>query len=227
MDAFAPASAVHRLVPVVDNVEIARDTYRMRLADATIAGAIKPGQFVMIRPGSEGATDPLLGRPLALYEVIRDPTTGTPAAFEVVYVVVGHGTATLSRRRPGERVAVWGPLGNGFGPPSAGPVIFVAGGIGQTPFLALGRSWLGQTDYGDGDQPPSPAQAARATLAGESSSQPGAFCSAITMLYGVRTVALLACVDDFQRAGIAVEVATDDGTAGHHGYVTDILAAQT
>ena len=121
MDAFAPASAVHRLVPVVDNIPIARDTYRLRLADATIARAIKPGQFVMIRPGPEGATDPLLGRPLALYDVVRDPA-GAPTAFDVVYLVVGRGTAALSQRRPGERVAVWGPLGNGFGPPPAGPV---------------------------------------------------------------------------------------------------------
>ena len=46
----------------------------------------------------------------------------------------------------------------------------------------------------------------------------------MTLLYGVRTAALLAGVDDFQEAGIAVEVATDDGTAGHHGFVTDLLA---
>ncbi len=138
-----PRRAAHRLVPVLENVPIARDTYRLRLGDATMARAIKPGQFVMIRPGPEGATDPLLGRPLALYDVVRDPA-GTPTAFDVVYLVVGRGTAALAQRRPGERLAVWGPLGNGFGPPPAGPVLFVAGGIGQTPFLALGRSWLGQ-----------------------------------------------------------------------------------
>lgn len=231
MDAFAPASAAYRLVPVLENIAIARDTYRLRLGDATMARAIKPGQFVMIRPGPEGATDPLLGRPLALYEVVRDPT-GTPSAFEVVYLVVGRGTAALSERKPGERIAVWGPLGNGFGPPTAGPIILVAGGIGQTPFLALGRWWLGQADYGD--EPTrlrhdacgsnSLGQDARATLDGTSSRQTRTFSSAITMLYGVRTAALLAGVDDFRRAGIEVELATDDGTAGHHGYVTDVLA---
>jgi dihydroorotate dehydrogenase electron transfer subunit len=221
MDAFAPASAAYSLVPVLDNIAIARDTYRLRLGDAAMARAIKPGQFVMIRPGPEGATDPLLGRPLALYEVVRDPT-GTPTAFDVVYLVVGRGTAALSQRRPGERIAVWGPLGIGFGPPPAGPVILVAGGIGQTPFLALGRWWLGQADYGV--EPTWHGQDASATLAGASCRQTGSFSSAITVLYGVRTAALLAGVDDFRRAGIEVELATDDGTAGHHGYVTDILA---
>jgi dihydroorotate dehydrogenase electron transfer subunit len=208
MDAFAPVSAAHRLVPVLDNIAIARDTFRLRLGDPTMARAIKPGQFVMIRPGPEGATDPLLGRPLALYEVVRDPS-GTPIAFDIVYLVVGRGTSALSQRRPGERIAVWGPLGNGFGPPPAGPVILVAGGIGQTPFVALGRWWLGQADYG---------------VASASSPQTESFSSSITMLYGVRTAALLAGLDDFRRAGIDVELATDDGTAGHHGYVTDLLA---
>jgi dihydroorotate dehydrogenase electron transfer subunit len=232
MDAFVPASASHRLVPVIDNVAIARDTFRLRLGDAAMARAIKPGQFVMIRAVPDGTTDPLLGRPLALYEVVRDPS-GTPTAFDVVYLVVGRGTAALSERRPGERIAVWGPLGNGFGPPPAGPVVLVAGGIGQTPFLALGRWWLGQAGYGN--EPPGHrhlpgessqhGQDTRATLANTSRlPQPGSFASAITMLYGVRTAALLAGVDDFRQAGIAVEIATDDGTAGYHGYVTDILA---
>jgi dihydroorotate dehydrogenase electron transfer subunit len=221
MDAFAPASAVQSLATVEDNVAIARDTYRLRLADATIARTIKPGQFVMIRPGSEGASDPLLGRPLALYDVIRDPITGTPTAFEVVYLVVGRGTAALSQRRPGERIAVWGPLGNGFGATPAGSAIFVAGGIGQTPFLALGRSWLGRAAYGEAA---SLSQHRRVSETGGPSSQAGAFCSAITLLYGVRTAALLAGIDDFRRAGVDVELATDDGTIGHHGFVTDILA---
>jgi dihydroorotate dehydrogenase electron transfer subunit len=177
----------------LENVAMARDTYRLRLGDADIARAIRPGQFVMIRPAPEGTSDPLLGRPLALYDVACDPAS-RPVAFDVVYLIVGRGTAALSLRRPGERLAVWGPLGNGFGPPPAGPVVFVAGGIGQTPFLALGRSWQGSSP------------------------------SSITLLYGVRTAALLAGVDDFRRAGIEVELATDDGTAGHHGFVTELLA---
>lgn len=45
---------VHRRVPIVENVPIARDTYRLRLADARIAASIRPGQFVMIRPGAGG-----------------------------------------------------------------------------------------------------------------------------------------------------------------------------
>jgi dihydroorotate dehydrogenase electron transfer subunit len=183
------------MIRILENVAIACDTFRLRLDDAALARAIRPGQFVMIRPGPEDSFDPLLGRPLALYDVVCDPS-GTPQSFDVVYLVVGRGTRALALRRPGERVAVWGPLGNGFSPPPDGPVLFVAGGIGHTPFLALGRSWL------------------------RSKCQP----SSLTLLYGVRTAALLAGVEDFQQAGINIELATDDGTAGHHGFVTDLLA---
>jgi dihydroorotate dehydrogenase electron transfer subunit len=207
MNAIAPASAGYRLMPILENVLIARDTFRLRLRDATMARAIAPGQFVMIRPGSEGATDPLLGRPLALYDVVRD-SRATPNAFDVVYLVVGRGTAALSQRREGERLAVWGPLGNGFGPPPSGPVILVAGGIGQTPFLALGRSWLGKERYGE--QPVTWHDNGNVTT--------------ISLLYGARTTAFLAGLDDFRRAGIDVELATDDGSAGHQGLVTELLA---
>ena len=108
--------------------------------------------------------------------------------------------------RPGDQLPVWGPLGNGFGlpPDTGGEVIFVAGGIGQTPFLALGRWWLGGTSY-----------------AGVAIDRP---VNSVTLLYGVRTSAFAAGVDDFEASGIAVELATDDGSAGHHGFVTDLLA---
>src|SRR3954454_23319237 len=147
-EAVAPASAARRLAVVRETVAIGRDTYRIRLEAPALARSIIPGQFVMIRPGAEGAEDPLLGRPFALYDVATDGS-GAPCALDIVYIVLGRGTSALARRRPGERVSVWGPLGNGFGPPPAGPVVLVAGGIGQTPFLALGRSWLGTVSYGD------------------------------------------------------------------------------
>jgi dihydroorotate dehydrogenase electron transfer subunit len=203
LDHVAPSCAAQRTVEVLENPQIARDTYRIRLADPEMARAIRPGQFLMIRPAS--GTDPLLGRPFALYDVARDGD-GTPIGLDVVYLVLGRGTAALASRRPGDRLTVWGPLGNGFGPPpSGGEAVFVAGGIGQTPFLALGRWWLGQAPYGE-EAPPA-----------------GPFASSATLLYGVRTEALAAGVEDFRKAGIGVELATDDGSAGHRGFVTDLL----
>lgn len=208
-DPVAPAPTAQRLAAVLENVAIARDTYRIRLDVPELARSIIPGQFVMIRPGAEGSEDPLLGRPFALYDVVTDDS-GTPHAVDIVYLVLGRGTSALARRRPGERVSVWGPLGNGFGPPPAGPAVFVAGGIGQTPFLALGRSWLGKMSYG--------------VAADRGLTPPGAVASSVTLLYGVRTADYLAGLDDFRRSGIEVDIATDDGSAGHHGFVTDRLS---
>ena len=202
MDAVAPSCAARRTVAILENERIARDTFRIRLDDPTMARAIRPGQFLMIRPAS--GTDPLLGRPFALYDVARD-ASGVPQAIDVVYLVLGRGTTALGRLKAGDLVTTWGPLGNGFGPSPGGSVVFVAGGIGQTPFLALGRWWLGGGDYGGGL--PSGTKADSATL-----------------LYGVRSADLAAGVGDFEAAGISVELATDDGSAGHNGYVTDLLA---
>ena len=199
-----PGRVGQRTVTVLENVAEAKDTYRLRLDDPAMARDVLPGQFLMVRAG--GGNDPLLGRPFALYDVARD-ASGAATAVDLVYLVVGRGTAALSGRKPGDRVTVWGPLGNGFGPAPdpPGPAVFVAGGIGQTPFLALGRWWLGDRRYGGRDAGPG-----RATSA--------------TLLYGVRTAALAASLDDFRAAGVGVELATDDGSAGHRGFVTDLLA---
>jgi dihydroorotate dehydrogenase electron transfer subunit len=45
----------------------------------------------------------------------------------------------------------------------------------------------------------------------------------VTLCYGARSADLLAGIDDFRRAGIDVRVATDDGSAGRHGLVTELL----
>ena len=201
MNSTAPASVAQCTVTVVSNEAVARDTFRLRFEAPEMAAAILPGQFLMLRAGS--GTDPLLGRPFALYDV--HDRAGQPAFIDVVYMVVGRGTAALARCRPGDRLPAWGPLGNGFDPAPDGPVVFVAGGIGQTPFLALGKWWTGRRLYGGRDAGP-----ARATAA--------------TLLFGVRSRDLAAGISDFRSAGIEIELATDDGSAGHHGFVTELLA---
>jgi dihydroorotate dehydrogenase electron transfer subunit len=204
LEAVAPACAVQVPARVIENVAIAERTYRLRLDAPAIAGSIRPGQFLMVRATS--TLDPLLGRPFALYEVVRS-SIGVPVAVDVVYLTHGRGTTELAMRKPGDVVSVWGPLGRPFGPPPAGgEVVFVAGGIGQTPFVSLGRWWLGAESYG-----------------GVLFGGPAASAS---LLYGVRTRSLAGGLPDFEAADIPVELATDDGSAGHHGFVTDLLRAR-
>ena len=64
----APPFICQQIVAIEEHVSLARDTYRLRLPCPAIAARIVPGQFVMLR--LPGTNDPLLGRPLALYDVL-------------------------------------------------------------------------------------------------------------------------------------------------------------
>jgi dihydroorotate dehydrogenase electron transfer subunit len=198
---FYADSARQVRVKVIENVQLARDTYRVRFACPEIARRIIPGQFLMMRLA--GLNDPLLGRPIALYDTIRD-SNGEPYAIDVVYLTLGKMTRQLARCGENAELEIWGPLGNGFPPIATDHLIMVAGGIGQTPFYALGQEYLGVRQYGD---PPRRVPTAKR----------------VTLCYGVRSAALLAGVDDFRRVGIDVHVSSDDDTIGHHGLVTDLL----
>src|SRR4051812_47787283 len=136
---------LHAPLEVLENVQIARQTYRIRLRGSDLARAVLPGQFLMLR--LPATTDPLLGRPFALYDTVLD-RAGEPFAVDVVYLVIGKMTSRLATVVPGETIETWGPLGNGF--PDLGGldhVGLVAGGIGQTPFLAHVRDLLGRRGY--------------------------------------------------------------------------------
>ena len=139
----------------------------------------------------------------SLYDTVLDEA-GRPVGVDVVYLVVGKLTGLLAEVAAGERVEAWGPLGNGF-PDLDGRkhVGLVAGGIGQTPFLAHVRDLLGTRGYG-----------------GRTSRR---VAERVILFYGVRSADLAAGVEDFRAAGAEVHLASDDGSLGFHGYVTQLL----
>ena len=183
-----------RSAVVVEHVTLAARTFRIRIHCPEIAAAIRPGQFVMVRLG--GTDDPLLGRPFALYDTVLD-SDDVPIGLDVVYLVVGKMTGLLADVRPGDRLDVWGPLGNGF-PDHDGVehVVCVAGGIGQTPFLAYARE---------------PSAAADAPAAGSKRADR-------VSLYGVRTAALAAGVQ-FRLRRLRRAAGVTTGRSGS-GFVT-------
>jgi dihydroorotate dehydrogenase electron transfer subunit len=192
---------LQRTARTVENVRLADRTFRIRLDCPEVAAEIRPGQFVMLR--LPGTSDPLLGRPFALYDTVLDGNT--PTGIDVVYLVVGKMTGLLAEVKSGEPIEVWGPLGNGF-PDLSGSehVVCVAGGIGQTPFLAYARELLGTRGYGGAAALP---RAKR-----------------VSLYYGVRTATMAAGVEDFRAAGCEVRLASDDGSLGFRGFVTQLLA---
>ncbi len=194
-------SALQQRVTVVRNERVAQDTFRLRFHCPAMAQRILPGQFLMLRLAD--CNDPLIGRPLAVYDVILG-SDGTPNELDVVYLVKGKLTSRLAHMAAGEQLDVWGPLGNGFSTPPCQHLVMVAGGIGQTPFLTLAKEYLGLQTFGT--PPRVTAQAAR-----------------VSLCYGARTAEFLACVPDFEKLGVHLELATEDGSLGRRGYVSSAL----
>ncbi|MBZ0220749.1 MAG: dihydroorotate dehydrogenase electron transfer subunit [Candidatus Methylomirabilis sp.] len=136
---------------IMYNDRMARGYFKLGLACAI--PEVKPGQFVMLRV-SDGL-DPLLRRPFGIYRMLgrtigRTIGTGSSPSkrkgIEILYRVVGKGTAILSERRPGETLGVLGPLGNGFPDPAEGSnMVLVAGGMGIAPLYLLAKRLGGGT----------------------------------------------------------------------------------
>jgi dihydroorotate dehydrogenase electron transfer subunit len=118
------------------------------------------------------------------------------AKLEFRFKVVGRGTRIMSEFEPGEPVSVLGPLGNGF-PPLSGRATLVGGGTGIASLYELARD-------------------ASTRLRGSEDRRP-------RVLLGGRTRADILGLDDFAALPIELEIATDDGSAGHEGFVTELL----
>lgn len=114
--------------------------------------------------------------------------------IELVYAVVGEGTERLARMVPGSTSTVVGPCGHGWRVPAQeGRCLLVAGGVGAPPVVAATRM-LAQAGF------------------------------ACDVVIGARTSALLWGEDAALAAGACeVHIATDDGSAGTHGFTTDVM----
>ena len=149
-----------------------------------------PGQFVMVQIGD--GCNPLLRRPFSIHRLIGDEKNDVK--IELLYKVVGAGTAALSDAREGDGIGLLGPLGRGFSISKQTPrTMIVAGGIGVAPFPAL----LASLRAAGGPRP--------------------------RMFYGGRSAGDLPLLDWF-RDRTDVDVTTDDGSLGRRGLVTEPLA---
>ena len=134
--------------------------------------------------------------PFPLFRRAYSVLSATRDEAEVLYKVTGTGTRLLSRRRVGERISVMGPLGNTFTPPGEGETaLLVAGGVGVPPILRWAENLMAD----------------------------GVPKERIIFLFGARTRDELVLRDRLVRLGVSLHYATDDGTEGYHGHVTDLL----
>ncbi|MFH1665201.1 MAG: dihydroorotate dehydrogenase electron transfer subunit [Candidatus Omnitrophota bacterium] len=117
--------------------------------------------------------------------------------ISLLYKAVGLGTKILSGRKQGETLDVLGPLGNGF------DAAAVPAEKGARAVLVAGGHGI------------APLYALAESLEAKNVK--------IEFLIGVRSKDHIVCVEDLASMGAEVYIATEDGTCGYKGYVTDIL----
>lgn len=132
---------------VLSNQEISPRYFRMRILSPGIVAQAKPGQFLMFRV--QQALTPLLRRPFGLFRTgfLSPECDGLPPReyLEILYKVVGEGTAIMSELHAGDRVEILGPLGRGFDTGSdSRERILVGGGIGLVPLFMLAEELMRQ-----------------------------------------------------------------------------------
>ena len=121
----------------------------------------------------------------------------TPAFVTILFRVDGRGTAWLSHLSPGDPLDVLGPLGTPWNTEQLNAnsqVILVGGGVGVPPLVMLAK------------------QVSRETPEVK-----------LTAIIGARTASGLIGLNELEASGVHVHVATEDGSSGHAGRVTDVL----
>jgi len=173
----------------------------MAVSTPGIARQARPGQFVHLR--CQNSIEPLLRRPFSFHRI-------KGGSFEILYKVIGRGTNLLAKRRKGDTIDILGPLGNGFdiqrtsgsrGSPSLEPSRAQPRGE-RTAILIAG---------GIGVAP-------LLALAEELTDRRNCL-----VLIGAKTKKRILCAKDFKKLGVKVHLATDDGSRGYKGFVTDLL----
>jgi dihydroorotate dehydrogenase electron transfer subunit len=171
---------------IIEKKQFSPDGYVFRFQASELANTAAPGQFVMLR-WSEGF-DPLLRRPFSFHRINQKQGT-----IDILFRVVGKGTALLAEKVPGESCNLLGPLGNGFEIKSdiSQPII-LAGGMGVAPMLALADQLV-------------------------------ALKITPIVYLGAKSKEELWCAEQFESLGCELHLATDDGSLGFKGTGLDLF----
>ena len=219
---------------VLKNEKVAPGHYVIAFASGRIGKNARPGQFVQILCSE--TEDPLLPRPFSFL-------TADKNRFTFLYHVVGRGTEILSQKKRGESLWVLGPLGNGFDMSLRGEaeaislganqgdrhvrlrrtrddILLVGGGVGIPPLYHLAETMmkrqrrLSSSNVLIEDHPDdSPAYRQAGALRGND----------VHVFLGARDKALLLCEKEFKKLDVTMHIATDNGSRGHRGFITELL----
>ena len=173
----------------------------MRVHAPAIAMTASPGQFVHLRVSGERA----LRRPISI--MLTDPERGT---VDLLYKVVGEGTALLAKRRVGDVVAMMGPIGVPFDlDDDSRRYILIGGGVGIPPMI-FAADQLHQR------------KVECVLFAGSEVAFPFALQPASGLLPGVDGPAILA-IAAMEARGVPSRLASNAGIYGcYEGHVPDL-----
>jgi dihydroorotate dehydrogenase electron transfer subunit len=175
--------------PVIGNWPIASGIYELLVEFPEDLSDARAGQFAEIFVGNEKN---LLPRPISICEIDREKSR-----LRLIYQVVGEGTARFSELKPGGRVRLIAPVGNGYNISSnRKKIAVVGGGAGVPPMLELARAARAKNPEAE-----------------------------ISVILGFRSEALVILTEDFERLGFKPIICTDDGSVGFKGNVVDFMRA--
>ncbi len=167
------------IVTILDNRKEADNIFTLDI-DWKPGTRARGGQFVMIWIPN---VDEI---PMSIASV------GDPVSLTIQ--IVGEASEFLSSLKPGDKIGIRGPYGNGFNLTGQN-ILFIAGGVGIAPIMPSLKLALNEGKN-------------------------------ITLAMGGRAFSEMALISQLERmAGegkINLHIATDDGSAGHHGFVTDL-----
>ena len=209
---------------VLSNQRIRQCYYRLNLqfdaAGSKLFENVLPGQFLQLDASAISLPDDsqlpehlkesaqrqvMLRRPFSFSDVIvqRD-SRGVSVKVEILYCILGPATARMMSLKSGDPISIIGPLGNGFSiPEDLSNAVLIGGGMGSPPILHL-AGYL-KRHYPNCNV---------TSFIGAKSCEDLPFTVKIGNFKGL-------VLEEFELIQVPSQIATDDGSAGFRGFVTD------
>ena len=184
---------------------------------------VAPGDWP--KPTGRELTDaePLLRRPLSLAGR-RD--TEFDVELDIIYSVVGKGTAWMARAGEGDEISLLGPLGNAFAISESKPLAaLVGGGVGIPPMIYLASAMQTAGKQAVAFCGARSADMLPGTLAPAQTKGSGLFVLGSGKTKSPDPFVCAAGISQFAQFGVDSVIATDDGSLGWKGFVSEPLAA--
>ncbi len=112
---------------VIENIEIAENTFQTKMISPKISAEVKPGQFINILPSN--SWEKAMRRPMSVAGTEGD-------MISIIYKAVGEGTIAMKNWKVDEQVNIIGPLGNSWSEFDKISIL-IGGGVGIAPTLFL------------------------------------------------------------------------------------------